>query len=62
MFLDAVDHIGQAAADYSNGNCSRVFNTWELWQPSPISHHGGSCCEIAREWVAATDFALLNGG
>ena len=62
MFLDAVDSGAAAAAGYMNGNCLGLFNPWEQWRPSPISHHGGACCEIAREWVAATDFALLNGG
>ena len=62
MFLDAVDRIGGETAGNSNGICSGIFKTWELWRPSPISHHGNACCEIAREWVAATDFALLNGG
>ena len=62
MFLDAVDHSTDATVGFSNGRCSQVFNAWELWQPSAISHHGNTCCEIAREWIAATDFALTNGG
>jgi hypothetical protein len=62
MFLDAVEHGAGAAFDHSNSNCSGIFNTWQQWQPSAISHHGTACCEIAREWIAATDFALLYGG
>jgi len=38
-----------------------VFDKWKNWQPSQISHHGKICCEIAREWITATDFSELNG-
>jgi hypothetical protein len=38
-----------------------VYSTWENWLPSQISHHGKICCEIAREWITATDFSELNG-
>ena len=62
MFVDAVNSIAEGAVVSANGNCASVFNTWKYWQPSSISHHGRTCCEIAREWVSATDFALLNGG
>jgi hypothetical protein len=34
---------------------------WEDFPYSTLSHHGGACCEIAREWVLAMDFAQLNG-
>lgn len=34
---------------------------WENFPFSKLSHHGGACCEIAREWVLAMDFAQLNG-
>lgn len=37
----------------------------ERWQHFPyscFSHHGGACCEVAREWIVANDFAQLNGG
>jgi len=26
-----------------------------------LSHHGDSCCEVARQWIVAMDFAQLNG-
>jgi hypothetical protein len=39
-----------------------VFEKWKDWHPSQISHHGQMCCEIAREWITATDFSELNGG
>jgi hypothetical protein len=35
---------------------------WLDFPHSQLSHHGEACCDIAREWVVATDFALLNGG
>jgi hypothetical protein len=34
---------------------------WESFPYSCISHHGAECCDIAREWVMAYDFAQLNG-
>ena len=37
----------------------------ERWQHFPyscLSHHGAACCEVAREWIIANDFAQLNGG
>ena len=62
MFSDAVSKRVDSAVIYSNGNGCHVFEPWESWHPSTISHHGKTCCEIAREWIADTDFALLNGG
>jgi hypothetical protein len=35
---------------------------WEDFPFSCLSHHGETCCDIAREWVIANDFAQLNGG
>jgi len=40
---------------------TEVFENWKHWQPSQISHHGKICCEIAREWITATDYSQLNG-
>ena len=34
---------------------------WEAFPYSCLSHHGQACCEIARDWVLAMDFAQLNG-
>jgi hypothetical protein len=62
MFLDAVNVRADSAVDASIGHHEEIFHTWDQWRPSSISHHGRTCCEIAREWIAATDFALLNGG
>ena len=35
---------------------------WRTFPNSHISHHGSPCCDIAREWLVAFDFAQLNGG
>ncbi len=35
---------------------------WQNFPHSILSHHGEACCEIARQWVIAMDFAQLNGG
>lgn len=34
---------------------------WDHFPFSEISHHGGSCCDLAHEWLTAMDFAQLNG-
>jgi hypothetical protein len=34
---------------------------WQHFPHSNLSHHGEACCEIARQWVVAMDFAQLNG-
>jgi hypothetical protein len=35
---------------------------WHSFPNSHIAHHGAACCDIAREWLIAFDFAQLNGG
>jgi hypothetical protein len=35
---------------------------WEHFPASALSHHGERCCDVAREWVIATDFSQLEGG
>lgn len=35
---------------------------WQDFPISRLSHHGEACCEIARHWILAMDFAQLNGG
>lgn len=65
MYLDKVS--GSTAQ--ANGNAvpeiiasvENVYSTWKDWPASQISHHDRLCCEIAREWVTATDFSQLNG-
>jgi hypothetical protein len=34
---------------------------WADFPSSYLSHHGQPCCDIAREWLVAMDFAQLNG-
>jgi hypothetical protein len=34
---------------------------WQHFPYSCFSHHGEACCEIAREWIVANDYAQLNG-
>jgi hypothetical protein len=34
---------------------------WVDFPVSQVAHHGQDCCEVAREWIVAMDFAQLNG-
>jgi hypothetical protein len=67
MYLDAVrntsinTNLNEAAKAVKVLDKNAVFETWKDWHPSHISHHGKLCCEIAREWITATDFSALNG-
>jgi hypothetical protein len=67
MYLDGVSNnfvnanMGGSAKTVESPEKKKVFETWKDWQPSQISHHGALCCEIAREWITATDFSELNG-
>ncbi len=38
---------------------SRCSAAWRDWPASTISHHGRACCDVAREWMLATDFSQL---
>src|SRR3954471_2584731 len=67
MFLESADRA--AIEQYrppvnGNGNdqVNQVFDPWAGWEPTLLTHHGEMCCEIAREWITATDFSTLNGG
>lgn len=65
MHLDAVSRpagVADGALKAGPSRCTEVFTTWAEWPPSEISHHGKVCCEVAREWLNATDFTLINGG
>jgi hypothetical protein len=67
MYLDEVNNIlantnvGGSAKKFEPLDKKRVYEPWKDWQPSQISHHGALCCEIAREWVTASDFSELSG-
>src|SRR4028118_684722 len=43
-------------------NCAPCHAKWETFPYSQLLHHGEACCNIAREWLVAMDFAQLNGG
>lgn len=68
MYLDAVNQTNETnIIETTNGlgvakAPAEVFEKWQDWHPSQISHHGQMCCEIAREWITATDFSELGGG
>ena len=65
MYSDAVDQAAEAgiAETGPSGTAGAgVFEAWKDWRPSNISHHGEICCEIAREWIASTDYSSLGGG
>jgi hypothetical protein len=42
-------------------NVDAAIGRWQCFPASSLSHHGGRCCEIAREWVLAMDRSQLNG-
>ncbi len=43
-------------------NCASCHTKWENFPYSQLLHHDAACCNIAREWLLAMDFAQLNGG
>ena len=42
-------------------NVGAAIERWRCFPASSLSHHGGRCCQIAREWVLAMDRSQLNG-
>ena len=57
MYLAAVDTASGEATEVSEAASCKL--KWLDWPASAISHHGRTCCDIAREWVLATDFSQL---
>jgi len=49
----------KARADVGN---SVSYLRWENFPNSYLSNHGAACCETARQWFRAMDFAQSNGG
>lgn len=43
-------------------DASAAIQKWQGFPASTISHHGASCCRIAREWFLSMDYAQLNAG
>lgn len=37
------------------------FEPWASFPVSCLSDHGTECCQVARQWLRAMDFAQLNG-
>lgn len=64
MYLDAVKPARETIVE-TNGNgfhrSTQVYDKWQDWHASEISHHGRMCCEIAREWITSKDFSELGG-
>jgi hypothetical protein len=48
--------------EQGGGRPGKPSDRWESFPFSSLSHHGEACCDVAREWVIAYDFAQLNGG
>jgi hypothetical protein len=60
MYLDAVRERGEVETrDFVS---SQAYARWQNFPISQLSHHGASCCEIARQWIVAMDRAQLGGG
>ena len=60
MYLAEVETRAAEATQVPEvGSCT---TTWRDWPASTLSHHGQACCDIAREWVLATDFSQLGDG
>lgn len=38
-----------------------AIDKWRNFPYSALTHHGQDCCQIAREWFLAMDFAQLSG-
>jgi hypothetical protein len=38
-----------------------AYSPWQQFPHTSLEHHGGACCEAAREWFLAMDFSLLAG-
>ncbi len=68
MYSDAVKKVETPIGDddYHQADAAKqsveVFDKWKNWGASEISHHGKMCCEIAREWLTATDFSESAAG
>jgi hypothetical protein len=61
MYSAAVKEREEALADFSP-EAPLASSRWEHFPFSCLSHHGDACCDVAREWIIANDFAQLNGG
>ncbi len=60
MYLAAAEKRSDLIVDEPRGP-SRCSAKWQDFPHSVLAHHGEPCCDVAREWVLAMDFAQLNG-
>lgn len=64
MFLDK-DNTELLTADemaaQTPASTAGPYEAWKHFPHSYISHHGAACCETAREWFLAMDYATLGG-
>ncbi len=60
MYLDAAEKLDEVRAE-ERPKAPSAGARWQHFPYSCLLHHGDTCCEIAREWVIANDFAQLNG-
>jgi hypothetical protein len=60
MFSAAARQPEEAGS--SQFNAPRPSSPWQHFAFSSLSHHGRACCNTARAWLVAMDFAQLNGG
>jgi len=51
---------GVCEADFAD--LDAAIARWRDFPASTISHHGGECCEVARQWLLAMDYSQLAGG
>lgn len=61
MYLAAVKDLEEARSE-AVAEAPLSSERWQHFPYSSFLHHGDACCEIAREWIVANDFAQLNGG
>jgi uncharacterized protein (DUF2147 family) len=61
MYLVEANSAASRALDDQRAPGWTPSERWEDFPYSQLSHHGTACCDIAREWVLAMDFAQLNG-
>ena len=62
MYLGAVKEREEVRIGESVAEAPLPSARWQHFPYSCLSHHGTACCDVAREWVIAMDFAQLNGG
>jgi hypothetical protein len=61
MYLAEADAALAERSDERVREAPRASDRWQDFPYSRLSHHGAACCDVAREWVLAMDYAQLNG-